>query len=35
MDIKRHIEAAWNLALNNIVSLILLTVVMMGVRRKA
>lgn len=30
MDIKHHIEAAWNLTLNNIVSLILITLVMMG-----
>jgi uncharacterized membrane protein len=31
MDIKQHIEAAWKLTLNNIVSLILITLVMMGV----
>jgi uncharacterized membrane protein len=31
MDIKHHLEAAWNLTLNNFVSLILISVVMMGV----
>ena len=31
MDFKRHIENAWNLTLNNIVSLILLTLVFVGV----
>lgn len=30
MDIKHHIETAWNLTLNNIASLILMTLVMMG-----
>jgi uncharacterized membrane protein len=31
MDFKRHIETAWNLTLGNIVSLILTTLVMVGV----
>ncbi|WP_419655384.1 hypothetical protein Dvar_44650 [Desulfosarcina variabilis str. Montpellier] len=31
MDFKRHIENAWNLTLNNIVALILLTLVFVGV----
>lgn len=31
MDFKRHIETAWNLTLKNIVSLILLTLVFVGV----
>ena len=31
MDFKRHIENAWNLTLKNIVSLILLTLVLVGV----
>lgn len=31
MDFKRHIENAWNLTLSNIVSLILLTLVLVGV----
>ncbi len=31
MDFKRHIETAWNLTLGNIVSLILITLVMLGV----
>ncbi|BBO80043.1 hypothetical protein [Desulfosarcina ovata] len=31
MDFKRHIETAWNLTLGNIVSLILLTLVFVGI----
>jgi uncharacterized membrane protein len=31
MDIKHHLEAAWNITLNHFVSLILISVVMMGV----
>lgn len=31
MDFKRHIETAWNLTLGNVVSLILMTLVMVGV----
>jgi uncharacterized membrane protein len=31
MDFKRHIETAWNLTLGNVVSLILITLVMVGV----
>lgn len=31
MDFKRHIEAAWNLTLGNVVSLILMTLVMVAV----
>jgi uncharacterized membrane protein len=31
MEIKHHLEAAWNITLNNFVSLILISVVMMGV----
>lgn len=31
IDTKHHIETAWKVLLNNIVSLLLITVVMMGV----